>query len=358
MISLGIYDGAGKLVRVLQREAELDDFSVGNDALSATWDGKNDACEPLPPGKYHARGYVVGDGDVEGVGFFFNDWVTDESSLRIARVSSIAFANGMPMLTVKIVPDRTLTLACNLDATIETTGEEPLPHSPCHLDPEPPLLLEPVACDDGKDKTRWVIDRLASGSPETEVKQISASKELLRRMAIAPNDPQPRQIAASKDTDTIFLLEESDTMQRVRSLTLQGKAGEADRSDWKIDFAKKIVPHKNFTIENGKPVVSSGGKAPVEKIAVKLAPNPLKNDAREKIELLVGYDADGSFLKTADGLPLQSISDTHNLIRIVMSPRSENAVDIFQDDGAVVEEFRVDQLDQIMSFDCGEIELK
>ena len=30
----------------------------------------------LPPGKYSAHGFVVGDLKIEGVGFFFNDWVT------------------------------------------------------------------------------------------------------------------------------------------------------------------------------------------------------------------------------------------------------------------------------------------
>ncbi len=60
-ISLGIYDEQGKLVRILHREAQLDDFTVGPDALRTTWDGKNEAGEALPPGKYSARGYVVAD---------------------------------------------------------------------------------------------------------------------------------------------------------------------------------------------------------------------------------------------------------------------------------------------------------
>ena len=38
-ISLGIYDAGGKLVRVLHREDELDDFTAGNDALETDWDG-------------------------------------------------------------------------------------------------------------------------------------------------------------------------------------------------------------------------------------------------------------------------------------------------------------------------------
>jgi hypothetical protein len=58
-ISLGIFDPNRKLVRVLHREAKIDDFTIDESALVTTWDGKNDAGEDLPAGKYHARGYIV-----------------------------------------------------------------------------------------------------------------------------------------------------------------------------------------------------------------------------------------------------------------------------------------------------------
>lgn len=356
-ISLGIYDASGKLVRVLQREAELDDFTIGNDALSTTWDGKSDAGEMLPPGKYHARGYVVGDVDVEGIGYAFNDWITDDASLRIKHVSAIAVENGILLLTVTLVPNRVLTLACNLNGEAETTGSEPRPPSTCEVKANPPAVTDPVACDDGRDGTRWVIDRVTPGAMETEVKQLSRAGELLRRLAVPAQEPQPRQIAVSKDTDTIFLLEENGPTERLRSLTLAGKGSDETHSDWKVDFSKSIVAHKDFAVENGKPVLA-GGKAPLEKIAIKLRPNPLKNDARENLEVFVGCDADGSFLKTADGLPLQSISEARNLVRVALAPHGENSIDVFQDDDAVIEQFQVRKLDQMMSFDCGEIELK
>ena len=66
-ISLGIFDEQGKLVRVLHREAKIDNFTVEADSLSTTWDGKNDAGEDLPPGKYGARGYSVGEWKVEAL---------------------------------------------------------------------------------------------------------------------------------------------------------------------------------------------------------------------------------------------------------------------------------------------------
>lgn len=64
-ISLGIYDAKGKLVRVLHREATLNEFKIGADALETEWDGKDNQGTDLPPGKYHARGYTVGSLKVE-----------------------------------------------------------------------------------------------------------------------------------------------------------------------------------------------------------------------------------------------------------------------------------------------------
>src|SRR6476661_8322635 len=59
-ISLGIYDQAGKIVRVLHQNAPLDDFAIGADALVTRWDGKDDGHQDSPSGRYHARGYLVG----------------------------------------------------------------------------------------------------------------------------------------------------------------------------------------------------------------------------------------------------------------------------------------------------------
>ena len=84
----------------------------------------------------------------------------------------------------------------------------------------------------------------------------------------------------------------------------------------------------------------------------------MQNDKPGKAELAVGIDADGSFLKTADGLPLRTISDTPNLTRTLLARPNENTLDVFQDDGAVVEQFRVSNLDQMIAFDCGDFELK
>jgi hypothetical protein len=59
-ISLGIYDHTGKLVRILHRAATGDEFVAALDGYITHWDGLDDAGQPMPPGHYSARGYMVG----------------------------------------------------------------------------------------------------------------------------------------------------------------------------------------------------------------------------------------------------------------------------------------------------------
>ena len=174
-ISLGIYDESGKLVRVLHQEAELNEFTIGADALVTQWDGKNDDGEDLPAGKYRARGYLVGHFKVEDL-------------------------------------DQGTTLSVENNAT-------------------------------------------------TNVK-------------------------------------------------------------------------------------------------VKLMPNPLANDKRLIVDVGVGFDSDGSYLKTSDDLPLFTVSETPNLVRVLIAKKSEKSLNVWQDDGTLVRQFRVSNVDKMMAFDCGDFELK
>ena len=162
--------------------------------------------------------------------------------------------------------------------------------------------------------------------------------------------------------EKIFVVEQNSLLQRFRGLALvqtMTAGAEGPVSDWKSFFDKKIIEHHDFAIENGRPVASSPEpQHGPEKLARTFVPNPLHHDQPGKVDLAVGIDADGSYLKTSDGLPLRTISDTPNLTRTLLAPHGNKALDIFQDDGAVVEQYRVSGLDQMMAFDCGEFELK
>ncbi|MEY2498535.1 MAG: FlgD Ig-like domain [Verrucomicrobiota bacterium] len=360
-ISLGIYDAKGKLVRVLYREADINEFTIGNDALSTTWDGKDDAGENAPMGKYSAHGFVVGDLGIEGVGFFFNDFVTGDDSPRIRHLRNVRLHDNELHLDVDLAGEgkATVVLDSKQPASVRKVSLESATH--CEEKSPLPNVTEAIDCAAGSNNTLWLIDKVEGGA-RREVKQLSKTRELLRRMAIEQNEPQPNFIAASPTEDRFFLVEESPSMNRLRALSLAASKTEgagAAISDWKIDFEKKITEHKNFSVVDGKPVASPpGGAGAPETLKVKLAPNPLLGDDRTTVEMAVGFDADGSFLKTTDGLPLCSISETADLTRALLIAHGPNALDVFQDDGAVVEQFRVTGVDQMMSFDCGGFELK
>ena len=93
-------------------------------------------------------------------------------------------------------------------------------------------------------------------------------------------------------------------------------------------------------------------------VKVRLVRNPLRKDKRPVVELGIGSNGEGSYLKTSDGLPLFKVSEISNVTRAGIAAKSENAVDIWQDDGASVHQFRISNVDQMMAFDCGEFELK
>ena len=171
-ISLGIYDKSGQLVRVLHQEAEVDEFTVGADALVTKWDGKNDDGEDLPAGKYHAGGYLVGHLKVEDLG------------------------------------------------------------------------------------------------------------------------------------------------------------------------------------KTSQPDANAAGT-----VQVKLMPNPLTKDAKLIVDLAIGFDDENSYLKTADRLPLFTVAQTPNVVRASLTKTGEKSIDVFQDDGADLKQFRVSNVDRMMAFDCGAFDL-
>jgi len=363
-ISLGIYDTKGKLVRVLHREADINEFNIGHDALSTTWDGKNDADENLPAGKYSARGYVVADLKIEGIGFFFNDWITDDDAPRFSRIRSLAMRDEDLLLGVDLIPPGAGHVLYDMaHKTIKLADNDAIGAiAPPSQEESAEKIVDPVLIVPGRDNTRWVIDRVAKGELATELKQISAAGDVLRRLGAEADEPPLVAVTASMKDDKIFLLAENDALQRVRGLSLVAKKAEgagSSVSDWKVDFEKKIVPHKEFALVAGKPVATAPAEAAThEKLKIKLQRNPLLGDQRGAVEVAIGLDEDGSFLATNDGLPLCTISETPNLVRGLLAAHGATGIDIFQDDGAIVEQFRVSGVDAMMSFDCGELELK
>jgi hypothetical protein len=90
LISLGIYDTRGKLVRVLKQAAEVDSFKSGLNGLFVDWDGADATGKAVSAGKYFARGVLIGEVNISGVAYHLNDWVDDAQNLRVKTISSPA----------------------------------------------------------------------------------------------------------------------------------------------------------------------------------------------------------------------------------------------------------------------------
>lgn len=385
-ISLGIFDANGQLVRVLHREAGLDEFEAGADGLVTEWDGENDRGEKVAPGKYSARGYVVGAGvKAEGVGYFFNDWVQDDAAPHIVSVENLTVTSENTLaLLVRLAGDRDASLTVSFEgdllgpvhdgrederflphrAAVQVEGGKVMRHrAEGWLPVAWTELIAPLDAAPGRADTTWVIDRAANDSSTLVLKQFSAEGEVLREMNFPPEAPQPKMVAASTSSDHIFLLEENAAVQRVRGLSLMSanasSAASADKpvSEWNVVFEKAIMRHENFGLAQGQPVLAPETPAPAT-VGIQLTGNPLQREKSDRVEVAIGFDEEGSFLKTADGLPLHAVSETPFLVRAFIAAGGAHTVEVFQDDKAVVEHLRVQALDQMMSFDGGEIELK
>lgn len=94
VISLGVYDADGKLIRVLKRAADIDSFKSGLNGLFIDWDGQDSNGTPAPAGKYSAHGILVGEVNVSGQAYHLNDWVDPSGALQVKRILSAAFLNG------------------------------------------------------------------------------------------------------------------------------------------------------------------------------------------------------------------------------------------------------------------------
>ncbi|HWB58708.1 MAG TPA: hypothetical protein VG733_04415 [Chthoniobacteraceae bacterium] len=385
-ISMGIYDSTGKLVRVLHQDAPTTDFFPALNGLITFWDGKDDAGKPMPAGKYRAKGFMMAEMDFEGVAFLGNDFVNaDDKSPRVRRVSKIGinkqgllngeyeiiggpgdsagFDSGESRIIHSDGPDTARTPQISVTATIADGKLVIHSHG---ADATAPLADGESVVDacPGFGDIVWAIVKTKTGE---EVRAYAGNGEFIRRLAIAPGDPQPVSIKASLLDPEIYLLEENAKMQRLRTLKLEQAAAPSPKPDpesapavstWKVTSSKTIV--FSDTLDQAKDLLKmSDGKPFVaqDKITLKLAPNPLEQNKAATLDVAIGVDAKGSFIKTLDGLPLCRVSETPNLKWAAMALEADGkTVTIFQSDGAVIEQFKVTKLSNMAGFDAGDFD--
>ncbi len=372
-LSVGVFDGEGRRVRTLHKEATKKDFTVGVNGFVTTWDGKDDAGADLPPGKYRVRGWMVGDLGVEGVAYHGNDWMKADDSPRVVRAIGVKNV-GQDEIHVWLEHIRGEQL--EFSWSMKKEGVEPPKISAIALaeggklqirnadsKPVDVALAEgekAVVATVGFGNTVWAIVE-AVGS--REVRAYSNSGEYLRRLSYTADEPAPQQLAASMWGDTIFLIEEGGGEQRVRALTMgPAPAGEGDKkgelkSTWKVVYLKRILASTKFeeiAAKLGRPKPFEA--QPEVKVVTKGNPLAEKN-AKGEVAVRVTTTVSGAVLQTSDGLDLIHLSDTPGLKWAVLG-REGNIITIIQGDGALVEEFKIGNQSNMMSFDAGEYELK
>lgn len=97
---------------------------------------------------------------------------------------------------------------------------------------------------------------------------------------------------------------------------------------------------------------------PSATVQVKLMPNPLNKSSGAMVDLAVAFDGSGVFLKTADGLPLMTVSPKSNLARVSIRKDGDKAVGLLLEENGTPARLRISNVDKMMAFDCGDFELK
>lgn len=340
-MSLGVYDSSGKKVRTLSVEATASQFTVGLNGLITHWDGKNDAGKTQQPGRYSVKGLAVGDLEITGEAYHANDWVVTEESPRPVAFHGIRYEGGILEL-----------IASDLDGQFWRVKESVAVQDDIPVFAKSSAPPAPSKTCPGKDGSRWNIEKSLG---ECVVVQFDSQGEILRRLSIGAGQPLPIGIAASKEAEEVFLLEQDGERWRVRGLRRKTAAKPAAGGPvWETFFEKNRWPCGSFAdaaarVGRSKPFVSEPS------VTVQSQANPLLADGVADVALSVGSDGDGSFLQTADGLVLRRLTDTGKLRWAVIGkdPRQPGVV-LLQSAGAVIEEYRILQPGMLMTFDAGE----
>jgi hypothetical protein len=381
--SLGIYDlKTGKLIRHLHEIAPESAFTAGTNGLVTSWDGKDDAGQKAPPGRYAARGYAVGPMKVEGTQILGNDWASDDD-LRIRRVEAITIlpddvslavlaemADGPDQVAsfsgpkgdlrwhkpmpLKIPPGTrsdppTYSLEIEGDTIVADDSRSEASFHPdgSVVDPagevDVAIADKPLHGSVGKDRSIW---RIESGV----LNQYSRDGERLRRLPPNPGEPLPIEVRASKFSDRLYLLEEKKGWQRLRGLSWVETKEEDGQpvSTWQTFFERNIrAPDPGLGLE--------GPAIPVE---ISLIANPLDPGKPQKMRLAAAFDDKGSYLTSVDGLRLRQISQQPNL-RAAKLERGKltDSLTFLQSDTAAWDEFSIEGAGNTMAFDAGDFEL-
>lgn len=99
--------------------------------------------------------------------------------------------------------------------------------------------------------------------------------------------------------------------------------------------------------------------AEAQPVKIRLMSNPLEKSERPAVQLMGGFDDEDVLLKTADGLPLVTITQSPDIKRVSLTSDPENRIlTMFVETKDGTRRFSITGVSKMMAFDCGEFELK
>jgi hypothetical protein len=215
-----------------------------------------------------------------------------------------------------------------------------------------PLTIAASSLSFGFGETFWVtaIDE-KDGKPFTG--QFNRQGEFLRSYR---DEFSPVRVCASTAIEEIAVLEKSGTTQRLRVLSLGTKSMNSP-GEWIVDFEKVIQSCEKFGIVKGKLMADAGTVPQIDDVEVSLSGGGLSASA-EKLAVRVTSDHAGLWLTTKSGLRLAFLASQPNVRRVVIEFRPEKKMLlVYAGDGAVVAEYAVKGLANIVEIDAGDVEL-
>jgi hypothetical protein len=166
----------------------------------------------------------------------------------------------------------------------------------------------------------------------------------------------PLKVCASTAIEEIAVLETRSSAQRLRVLSLH-EAGLSSPGDWAIAFEKTIQECRRFGIVNGQLVADAGVVPQTDQVNIMLATGGLTSTS-QTLAVRVTFDHAGLWLETQSGLRLAFLASQPNVRRValLLGPGKE-FLTVYAGDDAVVAEYGVRGLGNVVEIDAGEVEL-
>jgi hypothetical protein len=213
-----------------------------------------------------------------------------------------------------------------------------------------PLTMAASSVSFGFGGTLWMTAiNEKDGKPFTG--QFDRQGEFLRSYR---DEFSPVRVCASTAGEEIAVLEKGEGAQRLRVLSL-GEKGTDIPGEWVVDFEKIIRDCRRFGIVDGKLVPDAGDVSQTSQIDVTLATGGLTTSP-QKLAVRVISNRSGLWLETQSGLRLAFLASQSNVRRVVVRPGRE-FLTVYAGDGAVVAEYAVRGLGNMVEIDAGEVEL-